>query len=191
MIPSAVKQTVQDFVVAFGVPDNLDEDSRRAWVKKLAQTVAARHTDRIYGNKARTPDGPIAGDILASAVPFEAVDLLTGSADSHNSILQWVDIDPATLVGQAFVSVMPYDWLVTSQPPVVVTPPVTPPAPAVDLTPVLAKLGEIGTALALLRAAVDVISARPASSPAPVVFPTYSGTARVLGFSSTITLNPK
>lgn len=141
---------VQAFAAKFGAPNNLVEDERRDWVRRLAETLAARYPAEGWGNKARSAGAAISGDIVATRSPFEAADVLTGSASSPVSTLQWNAVDPATLIGQAWIAVTPHDWLAAETPP----PPAEPPAPPVEGESLPAVLARFEARLAAIEAAL-------------------------------------
>lgn len=168
---------VAAFAAKFGLPDNSNDDARREWTGRVAQTLAAKFPAEGWGTKRADPGRPLSADVVCTRSPFVGVDLLNGSTGQ----IQWGgEID---LAGQVFVPVEPHDWLATATP----EPPETPADPLVEdsLAVILARLE---SRLAALEAAVHAITV-PVP---PVTFPVYEGSIRVpmLG-SAPVTLTPK
>ena len=169
---------VLKFVDKYGLPSNVNEDERREWIRRVAETLAARYPAEGWGNKARSESAAISGDILATRSPFWAVDVLTGTPSDPKARLNgWTPVDPATLGGQAWIPVTAHDWLATEPPPTPPEPPVTPPSED-TLAGILARLDG---RLAALEAAVQAIPPPPPCNVTlpPVTFPVYEGAGRL------------
>ena len=179
-------EIVQSFAAKFGLPDNANDDARRAWTLKVAQQLNYSLGSN-WGTKSSSPSSPQSADVVCTKNPFQGWDTLNGNDGS----LQWNG--PMDLTGQAFLNVTPWNWLEGSIP-------VPVPGDDVvvliknlqkniqDLTAALGSLsgtvstqsGYLGSLLAdfeQVETAVKNLNQRPV--------PSYSG--KVLGFPITLT----
>ncbi len=117
-----------------------DEEARRAWTWKLAQTFAARFVIG-WGTKRADANRPLSKDSIAyvSAGRLYGFDVVLGT----DPLTLNENVDGEDITGQVYVPVPAKDWLAdTPVPPV--EPPVEPPGPApTDLEKRVADLEDI------------------------------------------------
>jgi hypothetical protein len=153
--------------------DHENDDLRRTFTMRVAQTLAARFPSENWGTKRSSSTAPLSADVVCTREPFEGADLLKGTVSGLGQ-LQWAETGP--LGGQVFVTVAPQDWGVVAPP--------TPPAPPSPPDPVLAAIAALTARVDALGEAVRAIPAPPAPAPPP----RYVG--RIFGFSVTLTPEP-
>lgn len=118
----------------------VNDENRRLWTSRVAQTLAAKYPSEGWGAKRADPTRPLSKDVIAlNRTPLVGVELLIGAGTS-SPVPEWVEID---LAGQCFVAVEPKDWLGDDPPP--------PPPPPSDLE---ARVSALEAKFAALKAAL-------------------------------------
>jgi hypothetical protein len=150
----------QAIAAKYGLPPNDNDEARRAWTDKVAETLAAKHPLEGWGRKSSSPTSPRSADVVCTRSPFLGVDLLNGSTGQ----LQWAG--GLDLTGQNYIAVTPKDWLAADPPPG--PPPVDPPGEE-SLPAILRRIDD---RLAALEAAVKGLAP-------PAVLPSFDLSLRL------------
>jgi hypothetical protein len=124
------KALLTAFAAAVPMPVSTDEEARRAWTMKLAQTFKSRFPAAGWGTKRASDTRPLAKDAIARIVDgiiwsFDVV--LGGDVLKLNPN---ADGENISVTGQVFVPVDAHDWLGGT-----VEPPVEPEVPNPEVPP--------------------------------------------------------
>jgi hypothetical protein len=130
-LTDAEKATLTAFAAAFPMTTVADEDGRRAWTWKLAQTFAARFPAQGWGTKRASSTRPLSKDAVARIVDgiIWSWDVVTGGNDPLK-LNPNADAENISASGQVFVPVDAHDWIGGT-----VEPPVEPEVPGPEVPP--------------------------------------------------------
>lgn len=150
---------LQQFRDKFGLPDKNDDNVRREWKHKFAQTLAARFPAEGWGVKRNGPGREENADVIATRSPFNGVDILDGNSGD----IQWITFEPLP-APQEFIEVVPQDFLAATTPvPGPLPEPEPEPEPGLDFGAAIlaidADLDAINGSLAQLEAVMAKIVA--------------------------------